>query len=186
MSLAQKFRQTVELVRKSQGPVTCWMELLRIAGLDNPALRTAPIVDDIASVTAQLCQIFTKHPIPPGISFWWFGLFDVEASGKEGAGFYVGGGRGDEQPEHQLAKGITFTYPPADDVLESQVLDVVQAQKTLMPDSYQILDYLLTFGAAAIIAKFAAAACGMTLPVFVGFNSGDFACVSGREELEIS
>jgi hypothetical protein len=176
--LARKFRKIEKLVQHSQDdPLTCWIEALRIARDTSPVLKAAPIRHDIFSVTIQLRRIFDKYPVPKEISFWWFGLFDVqEPDGSPGAGFYLGSGRGDDGAG-QLAAGTTSVYPAGDDLLDSEVLALVQAHKVVRPEEYEKFDYLLTFAAAAVIAKFASVACHLTPPVFVGFNSGDFARV---------
>jgi len=173
--LAHKFRKIEKLVQLSEEPLSCWIEALKIAKDNSPALKAAPIHHDIVIVTVQLRRIFAKYPVPRDITFWWFGLFDVqEPDGSEGAGFCLGSGRGDDGAG-QLSAGATSVYPAGDhDLLDSEVLALVQAQKVVKPEEYEKFDYLVTFAAAAVIAKFASLACDLTPPVFVGFNSGDF------------
>lgn len=179
--LGRAFRKVVALVQSCEDPCSCWTQVLDFAGqASNSELTSADIQSDIRSVAKQLECILATAPMPPDTSFVYFGFFDRVVEGKEQAGYYISGWTG-EHSDERLAEGGDPHYFPENRHLTSPLLNSIKAfaasKSSGSHDAVQALEYAVTFGAASIISKFAASSVGLSLPVYVGFDSGDFARV---------
>jgi hypothetical protein len=180
--LVTVFERIVELVRSSIDPQTCWADVLEIAGQRSSALLASlDFPTDIASLASQVEGVVAVDPIPSEVTFLWFGLFDLRTGDEEG--FYISGGTGTNPDRDQRR-----IYWPEGRYLTSRVLDAIKA--TIMQversarhkgkelsDEYCLLDYAIMFGAAALFTRFVVRALTIRLPVYVGFDSGDWALV---------
>lgn len=178
IDLASTFLTIAELLRASSDMRDCWRKILASARVEDRGLTDAKIEEDVARVGAQLSQILTQDPPPSDLAFVYFGLFEKGSHQHRArrAGLYVAGGVGN--PERSLDEG-RLSYSPHNRFLESSLLlAVARATRAQSSNQRQVFDYLLTFGAAGLIAKFSSLSYGIPLPVFVGFDSGDYARVA--------
>jgi hypothetical protein len=182
--LARTFERIAELVRSEAEPLSCWSKVLKITGQrSEDSVASLDIVSDIASIARRLALIFAMEPLPAGVTFLWFGLFDRIIEGDQVQGYYVSGYTG-ASPEDGCV-----VYMPGDRYLTSAVLNSISAaverirnstrhKNGQVPDGDPIRDYALMFGAAAILTKFAILSLTVRLPIYVGFDSGDFALIA--------
>ena len=159
-----------------------WKEVIEVAGQMGVA-----IADDLRRVSAeaeaqiiagQLRTIVERNPIPPSVTFLYFGLFGAVrlGAGEEAAGFYVAGGSSSDA-EPTIDRPGDLVYSPLDRYLESPLLERVKAEALHAGEDYNSYDYALMFGAAAIRAKFAMRELRLNQTLLVGFDSGDKAIV---------
>ncbi len=184
VELAEAFAKIVALVRLADDPVSCWSGILDITGQSsNEKLRSIDVRGDIAFVSEQIRRVLDVAPVPTGIRYFYFGLFDQLLEGREVAGYYVSGGSGDHA-EKELAEGGRPQYFPPRRYLRSTILNVVKEEVLRLRQSTQtyaaseLFDYAVMFGAAALLTKFAALSLGVRLPIYLGFDSGDFARIT--------
>jgi hypothetical protein len=177
------FHRIVAQVRASDDPVSCWTRLLDITGqASNHHFQWPDIADDVTYVAEQLERIFSTEPVPNNIAGLYFGLFDRLLGMKEVEGYYISGWTGNVPDA--LAHGWEAQYFPKDRYISSRLLNSVKhetnrlRQSTADHNQLAVFDYAVRFGAAAVVSKFAALSLGLRLPVYVGFDSGDFACVA--------
>jgi hypothetical protein len=177
MDLGKLFDEITTLVRKSTDPVRCWFEILQAAQEDSSRLRNARLESEINSLKDQLSHIWTQNPLPSNITFLYFGIFDAcdEDKSNERVGFYVSGGDV-SHAEEALEEG-RLAYFPKDRFLRTDLFQIVKEVAALAEQRRELLEYAIMFGAASVLAKFAIIACDLALPVYVGFDSGDFALV---------
>ena len=125
-------------------------------------------------VAAQLRSILERSPVPPNLTFLYFGLFAAVrlGSGEEAAGFHVGGGSSAEV-EPTIDGPEYLTYVPLDRFLESPLLQSVKAEALRGEEDYDFYEYPLMFGAAATLAKFAMRELRIEKTLVVGFDSGE-------------
>lgn len=168
-------------VTTAADPSEAWRAVLTAASEGGAyvadAIRAINIRANVAAIGTQLRKVVAAEPIG-AVDFLYFGLYDAydDRTGGTIPGFYVAGGQG-EQPEEAVFEA-PLSYRPSTGDLESDALlrirqaaDADEAQRTFY-------EYALTFGAAAILAKFGARAAGLSLPLVVGFDSGDIVAVS--------
>lgn len=167
-------------IARADSASDAWMAIVRIADGAGARVaedvRTVDIETDTASVGTQLRSI-TMHRPPQGMDFLYFGLYDAydETTGGTLPGFYLAGGRGENPEEAVYEAPLPYRPQPGD--LESRVL--MQIRRAADADEAQLTfyEYVLTFAAAAILAKFASRTADLTLPLLVGFDSGDILAV---------
>jgi len=175
--LARKLTEIAKIVRDSADPTAGWLNFSQSAdelvddNLKNPELR-----HEILEMAAKLSAIWATEPPLPNISFLYFGIFEA-VDNKNGVvpNLYVSGGTGAD-PEEKLNSG-NLSYLPKARFLDPSLLRLLASSRPLNSKKAEAFDYLVVFGASAILVKFALKACSITLPVFVGFDSGDFARV---------
>lgn len=184
--LLAQFHRIVEAVRSEDRPLSCWAEVLEITSQrSNEALAGLDIVSDIISLTEQTDRLLRAAPLPTGVTFLWFGLCDSAIGDREIEGYYVSGWSGTNPDEDR-----SLAYFPESRWLTSSVLNSIKdalrrVEKAALhtgkerPEDYHVLDYAVMFGAAAILTKFAIQPLNaQKIPVYVGFDSGDWALVN--------
>jgi hypothetical protein len=183
MDLQKELRKVARLIRKSADPSHLWNELLAITQQQsNHKLRNPGLAEDIRSISEQLSLLWSKEPLPRHISFLYFGIFDAinPETGREEAGFYVSGGVG-TKPEEKLREA-DITYFPENRFLKSSVLQLIKQAGKLNPRKREVLEYAVMLGAASILAKHAVIPHSLSLPIYVGFDSGDFLLASIQKQ----
>ena len=171
--LGAAFRQIAEDVRAASDPKRCWSQILNVSGQDsNERLADLDVNADIHIVHMQLAEIFKALPPAQNLAFFYFGLFDRPS----GTAYYVSGY---EAPDAigTLTNGEKPSFFPANCHLSSHVLEAVDAEIARTPAEQKVLAYAVTFGAGAVLSRFATLALKLPQPVYVGFDSGDFARV---------
>ena len=180
--LVKVFHQIVATVSSGKELSSCWRDVLEITGQrGNAAVASVDIQSDLERVVLQVKNTLNAEPPSPEIRLLWFGLFDASCSGQEYAGYYLAGWTNEEQPN----KVGPPPYFPESRYMRSKVLDAVKGEAVRIggksPETYEEfreLDYALMFGAAATLSRFVALALGVGLPIYVGFDSGDFARIA--------
>jgi hypothetical protein len=132
--------------------------------------------EEAQSVAAAVRQIFAKEPPPSNLSFLYFGLFDQVAGGGHLVGFYVAGGVA--TLHLKAVETGNLSYFPDNRFLTSQVLNMIAQLAATEPRVRDLLNYAVLFGAAGIIAKCVSRYLGLNVPVYTGFDSGDYSLVS--------
>jgi hypothetical protein len=183
-ALAATFHKIVALVSTSDDLLSCWSAVLDITGQRADGfLAPQNVRADVAFVSAQLERIFSAAPLPKKVTYLYFALFDQIENGREMPGYYVAG-YGGASADEELRDGREPLYWPANRYLRSTMLnrikDEVLRQRASGAGSQQsrVLDYAITFAAAATISKFSVLNLAIKLPVYVGFDSGDFARIA--------
>ena len=175
--LTDAFHRIVASVLSEDDLDCCWAAILRITGqAENRTLAKADIHADVKSVSVQLTRAIQSDPIPSTVKLLWFGLFDERQGEKELAGYYFVGWMN----ETQIQDGGTAPYSPAGRYITSTLLNTIKDESCKFSerdDQFAVLDYAVMFGAAAALSKFSAQISCIQLPIYVGFDSGDFACV---------
>jgi hypothetical protein len=183
--LASLFGPIVELVRSNDDPESCWAGVLEITGqTSNATLASLEIESDLLALITRARGILAAEPISPEATFLWFGLFDLRIQDKEVEGYYISGWTG-INPDIRRQRA----YWPEGRYLTSNVLDSVKSEivrianqsrlaKKELPLEYHMLDYAIMFGAAALLTKFIIRGLAIELPVYVGFDSGDWALIA--------
>jgi hypothetical protein len=176
--LANTFYRMVDTISSSNDLNRCWRDILEITGEQgNMALASAEIKSDLDSIVAQVKKTLHTQPPSSEIRLLWFGLFDGRRGGKDFAGYYLAGWTSKEQ----LDGGGPPPYFPESRYFTSQLLDTIKNEALRIgTDSpkYSVLVYAVMFGAAATLSRFATRSLGITLPIYVGFDSGDFAKIA--------
>jgi hypothetical protein len=176
--LITAFHRMVATVSSSNDLSKCWHEVLEINGeRGNVTLASADIQSDLESIVAQIKKTLDAQPPSSQIHVMWFGLFDGLRGDTEYAGYYLAGWT-DEQ---QLNEGGTPPYFPESRYLTSQLLDIVKGEAIRVggeSPKFTVFDYAVMFGCAATLSRFAALSLGFGVPVYVGFDSGDFARIA--------
>jgi len=65
--------------------------------------------------------------------------------------------------------------------LHSDVLEQIKAAEAEFPGKAEVLNYALMLGGAALIAREVVQNLKVSLPVYAGFDSGDFLLASARQ-----
>lgn len=174
MDLSNVARQIVEQIKGAPDPTLGWKEMLSIVGKPQLTVTVAQVREDIESVKRQVASILKGERFAKNTTFLYFGIFDavVNAATGERTGLYLAGGSGAE-PEKQLSEG-NLSYMPNNRFLESILLQKIRDAARVPDNDQALFEYAITLGAAAILSKEAAIASSICLPVFVGFDSGDF------------
>lgn len=178
MELAEQFLTAIDLIKKSSEPEIAWPQVLAIVGEStNALLLNIDLRSDIDHIALQVEDILIQEPPVEQLSFLYCGIFDVGERGSANArvGSYLSGGYG-QNPENQLDAGV-LGYFPKNRFLSSACLQVISAAAIDDPKKKVFL-YTLVFAVAALLAKHATAQAGITVPVYVGFDSGDFAKIT--------
>jgi hypothetical protein len=168
-------KQISEMLMTAEEPSRSWRRVLDITQQSSILpLSEADVLPDVHSVVAQLRAILIEEPPPCNLSFFYFGLVDLwsEQEQREKAGFYVAGGTG-QDTWREIASG-NISYLPQRRWLSAAILNDIKEAELQIPDHREMLDYAVMFGGAGIIAKFAIKTMGIALPVFVGFDCGDY------------
>jgi hypothetical protein len=169
--LGAAFRRIAEEVCNATDPQSCWSQILSLSGQSqNERLANLDMNADIDAIHAQLAEIFKTSPPPENLAFFYFGLFER----RSGTGYYVSGYEA-RDASATLTSGQEPSFFPANRHLSSRVLEVVDAEAARMPAERKTLTYAVTFGAGAVLSRFAMLALQFRRPVYVGFDSGDFA-----------
>src|SRR5262245_10569598 len=104
-------------------------------------------------------------------------IFDGVQGDEEYAGYYLAGWTSEEQ----LEEGGTPPYFPKSRYITSGLLNMVKSEAGRIgggSPKFSVFDYAVMFGAAATLSRFAARSLGITVPIYVGFDSGDFARIA--------
>jgi hypothetical protein len=174
------FKNIERAVRANTEPSLCWQRVLDIAGQStNPVLAALDLPSDVKTTAKQVRSIFAHEPLSDDLTFLYFGLYDIADDKGQclSAGFYVAGGAA-TNPHEALDRG-DLTYFPENRFLNSPVLNRIKEVGCERPELQQLLDYAVLFGAAAILANNVVHCLGLRLPVYVGFDSGDYSLVGG-------
>jgi hypothetical protein len=165
------FRRIVEEACSATDPKRCWSQVLGMSGQSsNERLSELDVNADIDDIRMQLAKIFQKSPPPQNLAFFYFGLFER----RSGTGYYVSGY---EAPDAigTLTSGAEPSFFPANRHLISHLLMAVDDEIAKMPAERKTLTYAVTFGAGAVLSRFASLALQLRQSIYVGFDSGDFA-----------
>jgi hypothetical protein len=169
------------LIEMEARPNTLWKTVLDITG-QSANLELLSLDFEVGSQIAaqQVESILALQPLPANLSFVYFGLFDLVEHGEDfryaRVGCYFAGGTAPD-PETALDRG-DLSYFPEKRFLNLDILNRIRELGLRLSVSRQLLDYVILFAATAIVAKNAVAILGIRLPVYVGFDSGDYALVS--------
>jgi|SRR5579864_1349852 len=180
MLSVEHYHAVADLLQTEPNPTRCWQALLALAGLSSEErFKGVEVQDDVNTVAQQLREVWKQEPIPGGTAFLFFGLYDLANQNtlQAQAGFYLSGGDGD--PIKHLTAG-KLSYFPVRRQLHSNVLNRIKAAEGEFPRESDFLDYALMLGGAALIAREAVANLNVSLPVYAGFDSGDFVLASAR------
>ncbi len=180
-ALGLMFREIQRITATQMDPHASWTRVLEITGqTGDPQLVSVDMGMESRAVARQMREILAQQPLPSGVTFLYFGLFDpMSEKGKRmSAGYYVAAGAAGNC-EEALRRG-DLKYLPENRFIESAVLSSVRESACEESSRKDILGYAVLFGAAAILAKEAVISIGLHLPVYVGFDSGDFAVILER------
>ena len=176
--LITAFDRIVTAVRSSNDLSKCWHDVLEINGEQgNAALTSADIQSDLDSIVEQVRKTLRTHPPSSEMRLVWFGLFDGIRGDKEYAGYYIAGWTNEEQ----LNQGGPPPYFPESRYITSRLLDAVKTEAVRVggdSPKFSVFDYAVMFGAAATLSRFAALSLGIERPIYVGFDSGDYARIA--------
>jgi hypothetical protein len=180
MKSPEGYHLLVELVQGDQGDCEKWRELLRLTGCSSLSRLTALDVNsEIEDLRSQLEKVWQSEPLHQDLTFVYFGLFDLaDRRIPEGrAGFYVSGGTS-RNPLEELTTSARLTYMPQSGQLRCNLLEQVKSADGEMPGKSEVLGYVVMLGGAALVVKGAIRRLNVSLPVYVGFDSGDVLSVS--------
>ena len=137
-------------------------------------IKRASAEEETQLVARQLRGILERHPLPATITFLYFGLFPrlSPETNEEAAGLYVAGGESTEA-EPVIDGYDDLPWFPQDEYLDSPPFERVKIEALREGADYNFFDYTLMFGAAAVLAKYAARALHLEQTLLVGFDSGD-------------
>lgn len=174
MPKVQDYHAVANVLQNEPSLSQRWQVLLNLA--DQPSansLQRVNIEEDAIAVVEQLRRIWSQEPVPAGVTFLYFGIYDLAKQVPVGAeaGFYISGGDGD--PIRQLESG-NLSYFPTHRQLHSNVLDGIKAVASEFPEQAAVLEYTVMLGGAAMLARHAAESLKVILPIYVGFDSGDY------------
>jgi len=169
--LGAAFRQIAGEVCKATDAKRCWSQILGISGQSsNELLANVNVNADIDAVQKQSAEIFSTSPFPRNLAFFYFGLYEH----RNGTGYYISGYEAADAVG-TLSRGDEPSFFPANRHLTSLVLKAIDAETATIPTKRDALNYAVTFGAGAMLSRFAMLALQLRQPVYVGFDSGDFA-----------
>lgn len=183
IDLGVTFHAMLAAVSGAQTADDAWKEVVVVAGQMGVVipddLRRASAEAEVEIIAGQLRTILEQNPIPPSVTFLYFGLFAAVRLGsdEEAAGFYVAGGSSSDA-EPTIDRPEDLVYFPLERYLESPLLERLKAEALQAGEDYNSYDYALMFGAAAILAEFAMRELGLNQTLLVGFDSGDRAVVT--------
>lgn len=169
--LGAAFSRIAQEVFKAADPQSCWAKILDLCGQgSNERLADLDVNADVDAIRMQLVKIFKTSPPPQNLGFFYFGLFER----RSGTGYYVSGYEAQDASD-TLTSGEAPSFCPARRNLSSRVLETVDSEAERTPTERTTLTYAVTFGAGAVLSRFAMLALQFRQPVYVGFDSGDFA-----------
>lgn len=167
-----------EVISSNVSATEAFIHLLRYLqsrGFDAPTELSSVDVDrSVSEVHEHLKLIFKSEPIPPRVTFLYFGLFDLYLSDQKcsGAGFYVSGGLAfDPANSDSLCDPVYF---PENRMISSSLLRMIKSLALALPDSREFIDYTVMLGVGALLAKFALPVLNKPYRLIVGFDEGDF------------
>src|SRR4051812_44865160 len=160
------------IVNAAHSPQDGWKGIIEWvsarSNLDSKEVSTIDIDEESEKLTKQLGAAISKHPIPEEIRFLYFGLYE---SNRNTCGFYLSGGaRAPENPNDLTDNSLTNA---ARVYLRSGLLDELLRKSKELPELDSWFGYALSWGAAAILAKYSSRALGLSQELLVGFDSGD-------------
>jgi hypothetical protein len=167
-----------EIVSGADDPVSSWRKVIEFTRANIGGGKLELPLDINAAVSTAAREIDLKwkeEPVPNGIKFFYFGLFDLRLSGdpRDYAGFYISGGEEyDPSDSDSLCK---LEYFPENRILRLSFLDSIKEVGKENPSIYPFVDYAVIFGAAAVVAKFSLKSLGQIQKLIVGFDEGDYA-----------
>jgi hypothetical protein len=182
MRSVEGYRAIVDLVQREPDPSSCWKKLLILTKQSGiPRLIAIDVNAEIASVAHQLETILSHEPAPQDTTFLYFGLCDLhdERMPRGRAGLYLSGGSS-PNPSEDLRVGGTLPYLPKNGHLKCELLEQIKIAEAELPEEADVLDYAVMLGGAALTVRGATQVRRVSLPVYVGFDSGDFLLVSAQ------
>ncbi len=177
---AEGHHAIVDLIQREPNSCICWQRLLTLTKQSWIQRLTAINVGaEITSVAHQLATIWSHEPVPREATFLYFGLYDLpdEKLPRGRVGLVLSGGSS-PNPTEELTAGCTLPYLPKNGHLKCELLEQIRIAETELPEQADVLDYAVMLGGAAITVKGAIKVRGVSLPVYVGFDAGDFLLVS--------
>jgi len=141
-------------------------------GLVEP-LSALDLDEEIPALRARVRSIAARAPVE--VDTLVFGLFDgIEADGGVYTGFHLGGTSGFDVHTRWMLEAPTWL--PQDRFLESPSLDAIaRLGPTARGEMRKAVSHTLLFGAAMLLARFAAA--GLAHRIVVAFDEGELAVV---------
>lgn len=129
------------------------------------------------SVTREIEEVLMKNPIEQDASFLYFGIAEfINARGGSfiGVSSFRGSGK-----QHARKIRDADLLPDANPGLiwsDSKVNRINRIKKTIRDrdSEYFAIDYLAVFAATALLIKHSCKRLRVNLPIYVGFNCGDF------------
>jgi hypothetical protein len=179
VDLAPLNRAMIRGVTTASSPAEAWartIDAIEPSGYRvPPKLRTWDASSEVEQVAAQLADVLKEAPLPPDLTFLYFGLVDlwIPETNAEEVGLHLAGGGGSD-PQAELAES-RLRYYPDNAFLESAMLQEIRLASKELDRDYNVFDYALMLGAAGALAKFAARRLELPHVIMVGFDCGDAA-----------
>jgi len=175
------FREVQRVVNTNASPDVLWKRILDVAGESkNAELRSLDFEASSRVAAQQLSAMIRSQPLPSNLSFVYVGLVDLvdrtSRFNEVHVGCYFAGGTS-FTAEESLNSG-DLSYFPQNRFFKLEILDRIKRLNYGEHHRQQLFDYVILFGAAAILAKEAVASVGIRAPLYVGFDSGDYALIS--------
>jgi hypothetical protein len=178
---AEGYHAIVDLIQREPDSCICWQRLLSLTKQPGiiQRLTAIDVGAEITAVAHQLATIWSHEPVPREATFLYFGLYDLsdEKLPRGRVRLYLSGGSS-PNPVEELTAGCTLLYLPKNGCLKCELLEQIRIAETELPEQADVLDYAVMLGGAAITVKGAIKVRGVSLPVYVGFDAGDFLLVS--------
>lgn len=177
MSSIHFFDIVADVVYRSHDFADGWRRLQQQTAGYSAAMIQLPQFDGdeaVATLAGQARRIIEESPTAQPLTFFYFGLFDLwdATTKREEVGFYLAGGTSADT-EEQLLRG-ELDYFPEDRFLRSASLRKVYRLQSAYPEYRDYTGYVLVLATAALLARAAARQLEITIPVYVGFDSGDY------------
>jgi hypothetical protein len=173
------FDNATRIAKDASSAADGWADLVAYSGrclTPTAVSRLASLDVDSAvrSASDELAEILVEAPIPPEVTFLYFGLFDLagEDAHTVYAGYYVSGGQHFDREDLDTLCGLP--YFPENRFIPSDFLDAIKSVAAAERDCFAFVDYAVIMGAAALLTKFVLAALGLNYKTIVGFDDGDY------------
>jgi hypothetical protein len=178
--LAAKAREVQKMIIAAPTeapPGLLWQRILAVCGqAKNLNLSSLDLELGSRLAADQVKEIIAAEPLPENLTFVYFGFYDSLGSDASArpvrVGFYLAGGT-DINCWEALEHG-DLSYFPINRHLHLDMLDRIMYESPELLNKRDVFEFLLLFGAAAVIARSVVSQLGLHLPTFVGFDSGDF------------